>query len=107
MRHPVLVALALWASLHLLPNGDLAHVLLFGIFALFAVLGRGLIDRRKKREMTPTLWQALHDRVAAQPPMGAPASTRGAVVRILLAVVAYGALLVFHDLVIGVPLVAL
>jgi uncharacterized membrane protein len=41
LRHPVLAALALWAGGHLPANGDLAHVLLFGGFAGFALLGHG------------------------------------------------------------------
>ncbi len=35
--HPMLIATALWAALHLLANGDDASVLLFGGFLLFAV----------------------------------------------------------------------
>lgn len=58
-RHPLLAALALWAAAHILPNGDLAHVILFGTFAAFAVLGGRLIDRRKRREMGAD-WQRLH-----------------------------------------------
>jgi len=51
MRHPLLVALALWAGVHTLANGDLAHAIMFGIFAAFAVLGGWLVDCRKRREM--------------------------------------------------------
>ena len=58
-RHPLLAALALWAAAHILPNGDLAHVILFGTFAAFAVLGGRLIDRRKRHEMGAD-WQRLH-----------------------------------------------
>ncbi len=50
-RHPVLAALMLWAIAHLLANGSLSHVILFGLFAGFAALGMALIDRRKAREM--------------------------------------------------------
>ncbi|MEX0365882.1 MAG: NnrU family protein [Ruegeria sp.] len=50
-RHPILLALLLWALAHLLANGSLAHVILFGLFAGFAGLGMILIDRRKMREM--------------------------------------------------------
>ena len=35
-RHPLLLALALWAAAHIVPNGDLAHAILFGAFAAFA-----------------------------------------------------------------------
>ena len=49
-RHPLLLALALWSGLHLLPNGDLAHVIVFGSFAAFALAGMKIIDRRKRRQ---------------------------------------------------------
>ncbi len=65
-RHPLLLALTLWAGAHLLANGDLAHVMLFGTFAGFALLGRSLIDRRKRREMGDD-WQRLLAAVAAAP----------------------------------------
>ncbi|NOD34682.1 MULTISPECIES: NnrU family protein [unclassified Ruegeria] len=50
-RHPVLAALMLWALAHLLANGSLSHVILFGLFAGFAAMGMSLIDRRKLSEM--------------------------------------------------------
>lgn len=36
MRHPFLWGVILWASAHLLANGDLASLLLFGSFGLYA-----------------------------------------------------------------------
>ena len=39
-RHPLLLATKLWASAHLLANGALADVLLFGSFLLWAVADR-------------------------------------------------------------------
>lgn len=50
-RHPLLLALALWAGAHVLANGDLAHVLLFGLFCGFSVLGGLGLDKRRRREM--------------------------------------------------------
>ena len=50
-RHPLLLAIILWASAHLLVNGDLAHIILFGLFILFAALSMKVIDRRKQRQM--------------------------------------------------------
>ncbi|MES0824663.1 NnrU family protein [Ruegeria sp. SCP11] len=50
-RHPLLAALMLWALAHLLANGSLSHVILFGLFAGFAAWGMALIDRRKARDM--------------------------------------------------------
>jgi uncharacterized membrane protein len=40
VRHPMLAALMLWAFGHLLANGDLASLLLFGSFLAFAVTDR-------------------------------------------------------------------
>jgi len=59
IRHPFLAVLTLWAAGHLAPNGDLAHVVLFGGFALFALLGMGLIDGRRRREMGNEAWEKL------------------------------------------------
>lgn len=59
IRHPVLAALGLWAGAHLIINGSLAHAVMFGGFAGFAMLGMRLIDRRKQREMGGRAWQDL------------------------------------------------
>ncbi|MEX0307276.1 MAG: NnrU family protein [Ruegeria sp.] len=50
-RHPILVALMLWALSHLLANGSLSHAILFGLFAGFAVMGMALIDHRNARNL--------------------------------------------------------
>jgi uncharacterized membrane protein len=39
-RHPMLIAIMLWALGHLLANGDLASLLLFGSFLAYAVYDR-------------------------------------------------------------------
>ena len=67
IRHPVLVALGLWAGAHLLINGTLAHALMFGGFAAFAALGMRLIDRRRQRETGPAAWRALRQRCRNAP----------------------------------------
>lgn len=101
-RHPLLLALALWAGLHLLPNGDVAHVILFGIFLGFALLGRWIIDRRKKRQMGAAVWHALKAGTA-QAPLVAPAGSRGVILlRALVAIGAFLVLLLLHEPVIGV-----
>lgn len=48
LKHPMLIAVKLWAFSHLLANGDLASVLLFGGFLVWAVMDRISIKRRKK-----------------------------------------------------------
>jgi uncharacterized membrane protein len=45
-RHPMLIAIKTWALAHLLANGDLAALLLFGSFLAFAVYDRISVKRR-------------------------------------------------------------
>lgn len=45
-RHPMLLAVKLWATAHLLANGTLADVLLFGGFLAWAVADRIAVKRR-------------------------------------------------------------
>jgi hypothetical protein len=71
--HPLLLALALWAAAHVVPNGDQAHVILFGTFTAFAILGDRLIDRRKRREIWAE-WQRLRAAVAGAPILSRRAS---------------------------------
>ncbi|MDA4844890.1 NnrU family protein [Hoeflea poritis] len=46
LKHPMLVAIKLWALAHLLANGDLASLLLFGTFLIWAVADRISVKRR-------------------------------------------------------------
>lgn len=48
-RHPLLLATKLWATAHLLANGTLADVLLFGGFLAWAVACRISLKRRAPR----------------------------------------------------------
>ena len=45
-KHPMLLATKLWALAHLLANGTLADVLLFGGFLVWAVADRISVKRR-------------------------------------------------------------
>ncbi|MEL7545998.1 MAG: NnrU family protein [Pseudomonadota bacterium] len=45
-KHPMLVAVKLWAVGHLLANGELNSVILFGSFLIFAVFDRIMVKRR-------------------------------------------------------------
>ncbi|MEW5998369.1 MAG: NnrU family protein [Pseudomonadota bacterium] len=98
MRHPLLAALALWAGAHAFANGTLAHVLMFGIFAAFALLGGRLIDRRRQREMGPE-WQRLR-RVIVRP--GARAVMLGQPLRLVAGGALYLVLILIHPLLFGV-----
>ncbi len=48
-RHPFLWSVVLWALVHLLANGDLASLLLFGTMLVLALLGPPLIDAKRAR----------------------------------------------------------
>jgi uncharacterized membrane protein len=102
-RHPILLALALWAGVHLLANGDLAHVIMFGVLGGFAVAGQALIDRRKRRELGPSFWAGLEDARTAAPRLQRPLCWRGVILRGLLSLAAFVALILAHPYVIGVP----
>ncbi|HUP06643.1 MAG TPA: NnrU family protein [Caldimonas sp.] len=47
--HPMLLSVKVWATAHLLANGTLADVLLFGAFLAWAVLDRISLKRRPAR----------------------------------------------------------
>ena len=46
LKHPMLVAIKIWALAHLLANGDLAALVLFGSFLAFAVYDRISVKKR-------------------------------------------------------------
>jgi len=46
LKHPMLVAIKIWALAHLIANGDLGSLLLFGSFLAFAVYDRISVKRR-------------------------------------------------------------
>ncbi|MET0869666.1 MAG: NnrU family protein [Methyloceanibacter sp.] len=47
LKHPFLVAIKTWALAHLLANGDLASVILFGSFLAYAVYDRITLKHRR------------------------------------------------------------
>jgi uncharacterized membrane protein len=55
-RHPFMWGVALWALAHIVTNGDAAAVVLFGAFAVLALLGTLLIDH-KFRARRGAQWQ--------------------------------------------------
>lgn len=98
-RHPLLLALALWSAAHVVPNGDLAHVALFGTFAGFALLGGRLVDRRKRREMGAD-WDQLRAKVATAPLVQGVSVETG--LRLVAGLALYGLLVWLHPVLIGV-----
>lgn len=101
MRHPLLVAMAIWATAHGLANGDLAHVVMFGVFAAFSIAGMGPIDRRRKRLLGDE-WTRLRTAVAARPKPSPLAMTAASPIRATAGFLLYAGLLVVHPLLFGV-----
>ncbi|HEY0330065.1 MAG TPA: NnrU family protein [Rhodopseudomonas sp.] len=107
-RHPLLWAIALWSAAHLVPNGDLAHVVLFGFFAFIALAGMVIIDRRKQRRLGREAWQALARNTSFWPLAALfdgrfrPRSSRIAPKRLAIGILAWLTLLALHAPVIGV-----
>ena len=89
LRHPMLVAIKIWALAHLLANGDAGGMLLFGSFLAWAVYDRIAVKRRGD--------------------MGAPrvaSFTRADAIAIGAGTVAYVAMILLHPVLIGVPVIA-
>jgi uncharacterized membrane protein len=63
-RHPQLTGVIHWAVAHLLVNGDLASIVLFGGLLLWAVAAILLINRRQP-EWTPPPRQPLGKEITA------------------------------------------
>jgi uncharacterized membrane protein len=52
LHHPMVLAVKVWALAHLLANGNVGHVILFGSFLIWAVLDFGAARRRDVRAGT-------------------------------------------------------
>lgn len=88
LKHPMLVGVKLWAAGHLICNGDLGAIILFGSILAWAVYDRITLKHR-------------HDPGAPPIPIGGRRNDWMAVVVGTIVYLAIG--LVFHPLVIGVP----
>jgi uncharacterized membrane protein len=88
LRHPMLVAIKIWALAHLLANGDAGGLLLFGSFLAWAVFDRIAVKRRGD--------------------MGAPRIapfTRADATALGVGTLAYVAMIFLHPVLIGVPVI--
>ena len=86
LRHPMLVGVKAWALAHLLVNGDLGSILLFGAFLAWAVYDRIAVKRRGD---------------AGAPPSG---FATGDAIALAVGSIAYAAMFWAHPWVIGVPI---
>ncbi len=64
LKHPMLVAVKAWALAHLLVNGTLADVLLFGGFLIWAVADRMSMQQRQPHSIPQAPARPLNDAVA-------------------------------------------
>jgi len=88
VKHPLLTGVKLWAAAHLLANGDLGSIILFGSFLGWAVYDRISLKRRADAGAPPI-------------PVGGPTND---LIAVAVGIVAYLALaFAFHPVVIGVP----
>jgi uncharacterized membrane protein len=62
VKHPMLTSVKIWAFAHLLANGEVRSVLLFGAFLAYAAINR--IALKKRGEATPTAGPAANDLIA-------------------------------------------
>jgi uncharacterized membrane protein len=58
-RHPVLWGFLVWSAAHLVANGNVVAVILFGSMALFSALGMHVLDRRARQRLGKREWQRL------------------------------------------------
>src|SRR5579872_302949 len=88
LKHPMLVAVKIWAMAHLCANGDLGGMILFGAVLAWAVYDRITLKRRSDPGAPPI-------------PLG---GWRNDVIAVVVGTILYLALgFVFHPIVIGVP----
>ncbi|CAH2601449.1 NnrU family protein [Rhodovastum atsumiense] len=107
-RHPLLLATLFWSGGHIVPNGDLAHVILFGSFAFFSLIGMPVTDARKQRQLGRRTWLWLAGRTSLVPFAALlsgrwqPSLHRFSVRRLGVAGLIYLAFLALHPWLIGV-----
>lgn len=58
-RHPLLWAVILWATAHIFPNGDLAHLLLFASLGFYGIAGTFIFDARRRAAWGTAQWRNL------------------------------------------------
>jgi uncharacterized membrane protein len=79
LRHPMLTGVGVWAVAHLLVNGDLASLLLFGWIGAWSVANMALINAREPKWVRPT-----------------PGPVSGDIRLMVIAVVLYAAIAAIH-----------
>lgn len=101
MRHPILMALALWAAAHLLVNGALAHAILFGFFLGFSLFGQRIIDQRRRRQIGAE-WDRLNKARRAGASLRPAFGKREFALRAVAGAFVYATLVHLHPILLGV-----
>ncbi|MEE8632865.1 MAG: NnrU family protein [Methyloceanibacter sp.] len=87
VKNPFLIAIKIWALAHLIANGDLASIILFGAFLAYAVVDRIALKGREPTALVETPGEG---------------STRNDMIAVVFGVLAYVVFLVWlHPLLIG------
>ncbi|MDN3616465.1 NnrU family protein [Vibrio gallaecicus] len=63
-KHPQLIAVKLWAFSHLLVNGMMADVILFGSFLIWAIIARVSFNKRETRPLPSLKPSKMNDIIA-------------------------------------------
>jgi len=107
-RHPVMWAIGLWATGHLIANGDLSSVLFFGSLGALALGGTVLIDRKKQLALGSN-WPRL-TQVTSNLPFAALLTGRTklrwsdiGLLRIAAGLLLYAVLYLAHPIITGLP----
>ncbi len=87
VKHPMLIGVILWAVAHLLANGDLASLILFGGFGLFALFDLFSVNRRGK------------PRIPYEP------SLKFDIIAVVAGIILYGVIQHFHAFLFRVPVI--
>ena len=87
IRHPMLMGMVVWSIGHLLANGDIRSVILFGGLGVWAIISQFTINKREGARVIPTDSKGL----------------KSLVILLVVSVVLYVILMFLHPYFAGVP----
>jgi uncharacterized membrane protein len=93
-RHPLVWSFIFWAGSHVPPNGDVASLLMFGLFFALALVGPLILDFKHKKSLGLAEWQRLAANTSNWRLI--PALREIGPWRMLAGLVLYGLVLHFH-----------
>lgn len=107
-RHPLMAAFALWAGAHILPNGDVASLILFGLLFALSLAGPPSLDAKRRARLGEAAWKRLAGPTSSLPLAAVLAGRTRLDIkgiglgRAAAALLLYGLLILAHPWVIGV-----